>query len=162
MDVLPREVVMNKDWSAQRHDGMSRRNFLVVMGAAAGTLADYEPIAKAAPGAGTIAIEEVRPGEDIFAYIGRAKGSFDQTLYQQLIGAANEFKEGDQAIGVGAADEATRKNARALLATTKIKDLYEHPLLVDDLQKLIWQTTDQAQYAKVRDWTMGQLKEFLL
>jgi ethanolamine ammonia-lyase large subunit len=33
---------------------------------------------------------------------------------------------------------------------------------VDDLQKLIWQTTDKGQYAKVQDWTMGQLKEFLL
>ena len=33
---------------------------------------------------------------------------------------------------------------------------------MDDLQRLIWQTTDQAQYAKVKDWTMGQLKEFLL
>jgi len=45
---------------------------------------------------------------------------------------------------------------------TKIKDLYEHPLLVDDLQKLIWKSTDQAQYDKVNDWTMGQLKDFLL
>ena len=53
------------------------------------------------------------------------------------------------------------ENARALLTNTKIKDLHEHPLLVDDLQQLIWQTTDQAQYAKVQDWTMGQLKEFL-
>ena len=53
-------------------------------------------------------------------------------------------------------------NARALLTNTKIKDLYEHPLFEDDLQRLIWQTTDQAQYAKVKDWTMGQLKEFLL
>ena len=79
-----------------------------------------------------------------------------------MIGAANAFKEGDETIGVGAKDETTRQNARALLANTKIKDLYEHPLLVDDLQKLIWQTTDQAQYAKVKDWTMGQLKEFLL
>ena len=79
-----------------------------------------------------------------------------------MIGAANAFKEGDQTIGVGADDEATRKNARTLLANTKIKDLYEHPLFVDDLQKLIWQTTDQAQYEKVKDWTMGELKEFLL
>ena len=101
-------------------------------------------------GGGTIAITEVKPGEDVFAYISRVQGGFDQTLYQQVIGAANDFKEGDQAIGVGAADEATRENARALLANTKIKDLHEHPLLVDDLQQLIWQTTDQAQYAKVR------------
>jgi ethanolamine ammonia-lyase large subunit len=153
---------MEKDWPSKGNEEMSRRKFLVMMGAAGSTLADYGVVAKAASGAGIIAVEGIKPGEDIFGYISRVKGGFDQTLYQQVIGAANDFKEGDQAIGVGAADEATRKNARALLTNTKIKDLYEHPLLVDDLQQLIWQTTDQAQYAKIKDWTMGQLKEFLL
>ncbi len=65
-------------------------------------------------------------------------------------------------IGVGAEDENTRKMARALLANTKLKDLHEHPLFVDNLQKLIWQTTDQAEYEKVKDWTMEDLKTFLL
>lgn len=151
---------MGKNWSSNGNEGISRRNLLAVMGAA--TLADYSAAARAASDGGTIAVTDIKPDEDIFAYVARVKGSFDQTLYQQVIGAANEFKEGDQAIAVGAADEATRKNARTLLTNTKIKDLYEHPLLVDDLQKLIWRTTDQAQYAKVKDWTMGQLKEFLL
>jgi ethanolamine ammonia-lyase large subunit len=109
-----------------------------------------------------IAIKEVKPGEDIFAYITRVKGSFDQKLYQQVIGASNAFKEGDVTIGVGADDEGSRQNARALLANTRIKDLYDHPLLADSVQKLVWQTTDQTQYGKVKDWTMGQLKEFLL
>ena len=49
-----------------------------------------------------VTIKEVKPGEDVFAYITRVKGSFDQTLYQQVIGASNAFKEGDQTIGVGA------------------------------------------------------------
>ena len=111
---------------------------------------------------GAVTIRDVKPGEDVFGYIQRVKGSFDQTLYQQVIGASNAFKEGDETIGVGADDGKTRENARALLANTKIKDLYEHPLLADDLQKLIWQTTDAGQYGKVKDWTMGQLKEFLL
>jgi ethanolamine ammonia-lyase large subunit len=142
------------------HEGLSRRELLVMMGAAT-ALASYAGAARAA-GREDIAIAEVAPGEDVFAYIGRVKGGFDQAVYQQVIGAANDLKEGDQAIGVGAADEATRKNARALLANTKIGDLYQHPLFEDDLQRLIWQTTDQAQYAKVKDWTMGQLKEFLL
>ena len=141
---------------------MSRRQFLVMVGAASAALAGYRIAARAASGGGTIAVPEVAPGEDVFAYIGRVKGGFDQTLYRQLLGAANDFKEGDQAIGVAAADETTRANARALLANTKIRDLHEHPLLVDELQRLIWQTTDQAQYAQVQDWTMGQLKEFLL
>ena len=109
-----------------------------------------------------IKIKEMKKGEDVFAYIRRLKGKHDQRLYQQLIGVANDFKEGDLTIGVGTTDEDTRKIARELLANTKIKDLYEHPLLVDNLQELIWNNTDQAQYEKVKDWTMGELKEFLL
>ncbi|WP_370631975.1 ethanolamine ammonia-lyase subunit EutB [Phyllobacterium lublinensis] len=128
---------------------------------AATALASYAGAARAA-NREDIAIAEVAPGEDVFAYIARVKGGFDQGIYQQVIGAANDFKEGDRAIGAAAPDETTRKHARALLANTKIADLYQHPLFEDDLQRLIWQTTDQVQYARVKDWTMGQLKEFLL
>jgi len=136
---------------------------LAMMGATSGAIATgYSIVAKAAVDAGTIAVVEVKPTEDVFAYVSRTKGKFDQTLYQQVIGAANAFKEGDQAIGVGAMDEESRKNARALLANTRIRDLDAQPLLVDDLQKLIWQTTDKDQHANVQDWTMGQLKDFLL
>lgn len=145
---------------SEGHEGLSRRELLVMMGAAT-ALASYSNAVRAADRE-DIAIEAVAPGEDVFAYVSRRTGGFDRTVYQQVIGAANDFKEGDRAIGVGAADETTRKNARALLTNTKIKDLNEHPLLEDDLQRLIWQTTDQAQYAKIKDWTMGQLKEFLL
>jgi ethanolamine ammonia-lyase large subunit len=141
---------------------MFRRQFLATMGAAGTALAGYRVIAQAAAAGGTITISQIEPGEDVFGYIRRVKGGFDQTLYRQVIGAANAFKEGDEAIGMAAADEATRENARTLLANTRIRDLHEHPLLVDDLQRLIWRTTDQAQYARVQDWTMGQLKEFLL
>ena len=153
---------MAKDRSDKIFEGMTRRNFLVMMGASGVTLAGYSLAARKVAGAEIITVEKLKQGEDVFAYISRVKGGFDQTLFQQVIGASNAFKEGDETIGVGARDEKTRQNARNLLSNTKIKDLYEHPLLVDDLQKLIWQTTDQAQYEKIKDWTMGQLKEFLL
>jgi len=109
-----------------------------------------------------IAIKDVKPKEDVFQYIQRVKGQFDQELYKKVIGAANAFKEGDEILGVAADDEVSRENARKLLANTKIKDLHEHPLLVDSVQKFIWKTTDQAQYEKVKNWTMGELKNFLL
>ncbi|MBU1232582.1 MAG: ethanolamine ammonia-lyase [Proteobacteria bacterium] len=131
------------------------------MGIAGAALAGVTLAVKRAA-AEPVKIQEMKKGEDIIAYTERIKGKFDQTLYQQVIGAANDIKEGDLTIGVGAKDEDTRKIARELLANTKIKDLHEHPLFVDDLQKLIWKTTDQAQYEKVKDWTMGELKEFLL
>lgn len=151
---------MNKGFFSNQRAGLYRRDLLVMAGAAA--IASYSHKAIAALGGDAIRIEEVGQGEDVFAYVSRVKGGFDQKAYQQVIGAANEFKEGDQAIGVGAQDDATRRNARVLLANTKIKDLYQRPLFEDDLQRLIWQTTDQAQFEKVKDWTMGRLKEFLL
>jgi len=113
--------------------------------------------------AGAIAIKDVKPGEDVFKYVERVnKGKFDQTLYRQVIGAANAFKEGDEAIKVAADDNASRENARKLLANTKIKSLHEHPLLADGLQKFIWENMDKAQYEKVKNMTMGELKTFLL
>src|SRR5512139_3122505 len=137
---------------------MLRRDFLKVCTAAVviPTVIRLEDVfaQQAAPEAPNT-ITDVKPGEDVFAYITRIKGKFDQRLYQQVIGASNAFKEGDQTIGVGAADEKTRQNARILLSNTKIKDLHEHPLLADDLQKLVWRTTDQAKYDMVKGWTMG-------
>jgi len=112
--------------------------------------------------AGTVTILDVQKGEDVFSYVKRVKGGFDQTLYRQVIGAANPYKEGDEAIGVAASDDASRQNARALLANTKVGALHDNPLFVDNQQKLIWATTDAAQLKKVRGWTMGQLKEFIL
>lgn len=153
---------MGEKLLSKEYKEMSRRRFLEAMGVTGLALAGLSLAAKKAAAAEPVAIGDLQQGEDVFAYIARVKGGFDQTLYQQVIGAANAFKEGDEAIGVGAKDEATRQNARALLANTKIKDLYDHPLLVDSVQKLVWSTTDQTQYAKVKDWTMSQLKEFLL
>jgi ethanolamine ammonia-lyase large subunit len=144
---------------------MNRRDFLKLCSAAAviPTVVNLDEVfGQAAAEITPASIAEVKPGEDVFAYITRVKGGFDQTLYQQVIGAANAFKEGDLTIGVGAVNEKTRENARILLSNTKIKDLYEHPLLADNLQKLIWRTTDQACYEKLKEWRMGKLKEFLL
>jgi ethanolamine ammonia-lyase large subunit len=146
---------------------MLRRDFLKLCTVAA-IIPAVAPLSKALaqmeapPNVTPNTIADIKPGEDVFAYISRVKGKFDQKLYQQVIGASNAFKEGDLTIGVGAADEKTRENARVLLSNTKIRDLYEHPLFVDDLQKLIWKTTDPARYDKVKDWTMGELKNFLL
>jgi ethanolamine ammonia-lyase large subunit len=109
-----------------------------------------------------VAIREVKQGEDVFSYVLRMKGRFDPPLYRQVMGASNAFKEGDAAIGVAAVDEATRRNASILLENTKIGDICDHPLLADDLHQLLWRTTDRAKYDRVKDWTMGRLKEFLL
>ncbi|MBL4819160.1 MAG: ethanolamine ammonia-lyase subunit EutB, partial [Deltaproteobacteria bacterium] len=83
-------------------------------------------------------------------------------LHKKLIGQANEFKEGDAAIGIAAPNQKERLKARKRLVATKIKELHEHPLYEDAQQKLIWQSTDKLAYALIQDWTLGELKTFLL
>lgn len=100
--------------------------------------------------------------EDLFAYIERTGGEFDATLYRQLLGACNEFKEGDESLGISAADQASRTSARALLANTRIADLESHPVFEDDLYKYIGQSVDTDAARKVARWTVGQLRAFLL
>ena len=98
--------------------------------------------------------------EDIFTYIRRITGGFDILLYKQLVGAANEFKEGDEIAGIAAAHEGARKMARELIANTLISDVFEHPLFKDEQYDLIQSTTVHDE--KVMGMNFRQLKAFLL
>ncbi len=74
-----------------------------------------------------------KSGEDLFSFMNRTAGGFDRTTYQQLLGAANAFKEGDQILGVAAADETARSKARLLLSNTRLGDILKHPVFEDKL-----------------------------
>lgn len=105
-------------------------------------------------------IHQLQPNEDIYSYLERNYGAFDLTLYRQIVGAANEFKEGDETLGIAAADDLSRENARILLSNTKIKDLENNPLYVDEIFELITKTTHQQ--SEIKLWLLADLKAFLL
>ena len=107
-----------------------------------------------------VRVGDISAGEDLFAYIQRVNQDFDQTLYRQLVGAANAFKEGDEIIGVAAAESNSRTRARSLLANTVIGDLTERPLYSDALYALLVANLDSAAQAKTNVWTLERLKEF--
>jgi ethanolamine ammonia-lyase large subunit len=109
-----------------------------------------------------VAIPDVRGGEDIFAYIERVKGSFDQDLYKGILGAANEFKEGDVTQNIHAADAASRVNARALLSNTTIGALVAQPIFEDAVSSFIESVVEPAAAQTIAPWTMGELKAYLL
>ena len=100
--------------------------------------------------------------EGVFAYIARTKGRYDPALYRQLLGAANEFKEGDRAIGVAARDDRSRTRARALLANTRVGDLIAHPVFEDSVSSYIDTVVDREVTQTVAGWTLADLKRFLL
>lgn len=101
-------------------------------------------------------------GEDIVAFITRQRGAWDETLYKQLLGAANEFKEGDAILGVAAADQASREHARTLLERTKLTTIDEHTPHRDQLAKYIQQRRPNATEPLPPAMTLGELKSFLL
>ncbi|MCG1036752.1 ethanolamine ammonia-lyase subunit EutB [Polaribacter sargassicola] len=105
-------------------------------------------------------IKKPKIGEDVFSYINREKGAFDNTLYKQILGAANEFKEGDKTLQIAAIDSKSRENARTLLANTTLKDLNNHIVYSDELLKLIEQSIKPNK--EIETWTLQELKDFTL
>lgn len=104
-------------------------------------------------------IDSPLESEDIFAYIQRTMGQPDLTLYRQIVGAANEFKEGDQTLGIAAESQSSRENARTLLANTAIGELKANSLFTDDLYELIVEKTSEN--TELDTWSIGELKTFL-
>ncbi len=143
---------------------LHRRTVLAAMlsGAAASILGCGSEAPPTTPLPEGVNIADVLPGEDVFGYLRRVTWGFDEALYKKVLGAANAFKEGDALVGVAAADETSRARARQLLGNTRLRDLDAHPLLVDDLHALLEQSRDAAARARTADWTLGELKAFLL
>jgi ethanolamine ammonia-lyase large subunit len=106
-------------------------------------------------------IEKVEPHQGLFDYIIRQRGKFDSELYFKLLGSANNFKEGDQIVGVAAVDDMSRTNARHLIANTRLIDIDAHPPLKDELYSFISKRT-AADNSTLTSMTVGQLKDFLL
>lgn len=141
-----------------------RRSFLgsLLAGTAIATVGcgdDSEPTPPPLEG---VSITEIREGEDVFAYVRRIRGRHDALLYKAIIGAANEYKEGDEALGIHALDQASRDHARTLLGNTVLGDLRAHPLHEDAVLDLIESVVDGDAYAQVEGWTLAELRAFLL
>ncbi|QDV27984.1 Ethanolamine ammonia-lyase heavy chain [Aureliella helgolandensis] len=109
-----------------------------------------------------VIVGHVEPSEDIFAYIERVAGRFDPALYLRLLGAANEFKEGDAIVGVSAADETARLAARQLLANTPLSAIDLHAPHRDELCEFVRSGLDPAALGPLAQATLGELKAFLL
>jgi ethanolamine ammonia-lyase large subunit len=138
---------------------MQRRQFL---GSAARGVVASAALGSVAAALELLEVEAPQDREDLVAYVLRVRGEWDAELFAQLIGAANPFKEGDQALGLAARDAAARAKARSLLGATSIAEIEAHPLLEDDLFHALRASLDPEAAAGVAGWTLQELAEFLL
>ena len=112
-----------------------------------------------------VAIGDIQPEEDAFAYIRRIYGGHDAKRLAAIFGAANEFKEGDELLGLAAADRNARSRARQLLSRTQLASIDAHPVYTDPLWDFIRQTDrDETRRPRAESTpaTLEELKQFVL
>lgn len=144
---------------------ITRRRFVrnAAVSAAALPLLRFARSSRAADGAATgIHLSEPEPGEDVFAFLEREHGGFSREAYAQILGCANDFKEGDAIVGIAAVDDESRTRARSLLANTRIGDIDAHPLLPDELHVFSMTSVNAATQAELANRTLGALRQQLL
>ena len=90
------------------------------------------------------------------------RGGWDATLYRQLLGAANDFKEGDEIVGVAARNSEHRAYARSVLLKTQLKTIDQHAPHTDGLYEYINTAIDTKVQSDLQDWTFAELRTALL
>jgi ethanolamine ammonia-lyase large subunit len=94
----------------------------------------------------------------------QAQGRSFATL-AEVMAKANEQKSGDELAGLAAADAAERVAAKAALADVRLSAFVEEPLLPpesDELTRAFLEAQDGDTYARLKDWTVGELREHVL
>ncbi len=82
-----------------------------------------------------------------------------------LMGKANEEKSGDRLAGIAAETTAERAAARLVLAEVPLWVLRENPAVPydqDEVTRVIQDAVNETIYAEVKDWHVGQFREWLL
>lgn len=143
---------------------IQRRTFLggLVSGSAALALTSATARRSLGQPSEGVTLDGTRAGESVFQYIERVAGTFKIGSYKQILGAANEFKEGDEIIRVAAVNGVARQRARELIGNTKLLELDAHPLITDQLSVLLENTIDPVVASRTAGLTVRQLKQFLL
>src|SRR5947208_10998048 len=84
---------------------------------------------------------------------------------RELLAKANERKSGDELAGIAARSERERIAAKRALADVRLEQIVAEPLIDpdrDDVSRLILDTHDQAAFQVIRNFTVGEFREWLL
>jgi len=83
---------------------------------------------------------------------------------KEVLAKANELKSGDVLAGVAAATDEERVAAKQVLANLLLSDLRNNPVVPyeeDDVTRIIQDQVNERAYAKIKNWSVAELKEFI-
>ena len=84
---------------------------------------------------------------------------------KDVLAKANEQKSGDILAGVAAANDSERIAAKEVLSNLLVSDLRENPVVPyeeDDVTRLNQDSLNEKIYGEIKNWTMAQLREYIL
>jgi len=82
-----------------------------------------------------------------------------------VLAKANSEKSGDALVGLAAETATERVAAKLCLANMQLKDIYEYPVIPydeDEVTRTIYDELNTTIYKKVQNWTVAELREFIL
>lgn len=91
--------------------------------------------------------------------------SFEFRDLRELMGKANEEKSGDQLAGLAATTALERAAAKYVLGEVTLRTLRENPAVPyeqDEVTRVIQDNIDSGVYEQVKNWSVGQLREWVL
>ena len=84
---------------------------------------------------------------------------------KEVLAKANEEKTGDKLAGLAAETARERVAAKVVLSAVQLSDLREHPAVpyeTDEVTRIIQDNVNEKAYAKIRNWTVAELREWIL
>ena len=84
---------------------------------------------------------------------------------KQVLAKANEEKTGDKLAGLAAESAQERVAAKVVLSAVTLQDLREHPAVPyeqDEVTRIIQDDVNETVYRKIQNWTVAELREYLL
>ncbi len=84
---------------------------------------------------------------------------------KEVLAKANEEKSGDILAGIAATSGTERIAAKEVLSNLLVSDLRENPVVPyeqDDVTRIIQDAVNESVYNKIRNWTIGELREYIL
>ncbi|NBI64876.1 ethanolamine ammonia-lyase subunit EutB [Clostridiales bacterium] len=84
---------------------------------------------------------------------------------KEVLAKANEKKSGDELAGLAAKNDSERIAAKEVLSELLVSDLRNHPVVdydKDDVTRMDQDSVEPAVYHKIKNWSIGELREWLL
>ncbi|WP_173915390.1 ethanolamine ammonia-lyase subunit EutB [Halobacillus sp. Marseille-Q1614] len=84
---------------------------------------------------------------------------------KDVLAKASEEKSGDVMAKIGTESSLERMAAKYVLSELQLKDIYENPVIsydTDEVSRIIYEDVSTYIYKEVANWTVGELREYIL